>query len=501
MLARWIATVAALLLACANPHASAHVRAEAAFGPVNAIERAGFPEKASPSELARKSKTAPPARARLADLAPGKNDALSHCHVWQKSLSEQKRTSGVAVYTWDAEGRLTQAITGNGAAQKAIAYRYDPNGIRRSQQVTEASGAEARTEYLVDPNQAYAQVLEEWGASAASGPLPDETLATTYVYGDDLISQTKLALAGPSVTSVYHYDGLGTTRALSAYKVDAAGVPQAGHGEITDRYAYTAFGESDPAGTSGDTSGSSENNYRYTGEQLDPNLGFYYLRARYMDPGQGRFLRADTWSGRDFDPGTLHKYLYANGNPVTWRDPSGLLSLIEVQTSNSVQDILSVIRTTSAGQVRSAAFRRLGQLAQEQVGKLAKEVLEEVAEEILLDGLFTISDRPDLNTRFDGSQRRVLDFYATAGQFVADIEVKYGLPRRGSDAMRRLISQTRSMRRGPNSLRVLIIMSDNVSDAAIARLRRSLRGGRAGPVEVLNGAGDVVDFFRRFYLR
>lgn len=69
--------------------------------------------------------------------------------------------------------------------------------------------APSRTQYLVDPNQAYAQVLEEWGASAASGSLPDETLATTYVYGDDLISQTRLALAGPATTSVYRSMGWG----------------------------------------------------------------------------------------------------------------------------------------------------------------------------------------------------------------------------------------------------------------------------------------------------
>jgi RHS repeat-associated protein len=323
MLARWIATVAALLLACANPHASAHVRAERMGDLINRTEHSAT---AHPGELARNPKTAPPARARLADLAPGKNAAPSHCHVRQKSLSQQNRTSGVAVYTWDAEGRLTGAVLGNGPTQKTTAYRYDPNGIRRSQVVTDAAGS-TRTEYLVDPNQAYAQVLEEWSATAAAGPLPDATLGTTYVYGDDLISQTKLALAGSAATSVYHYDGLGTTRALSAYKVDAAGAPQAGHGEITDRYAYTAFGESDPAGTSGDTSGSSENNYRYTGEQLDPNLGFYYLRARYMDPSRGRLIGMDRFEGSSMDPHTLHKYLYASADPINRIDPSGHVSL------------------------------------------------------------------------------------------------------------------------------------------------------------------------------
>ena len=239
------------------------------------------------------------------------------------NLTESREGSTtVARYTWDAEGRLTAAVLGNGPTQKSTSYRYDPNGIRRSQVVTDAAGT-SRTEYLVDPNQAYAQVLEEWTATAPSGPLPDETLATAYVYGDDLISQTKLALAGASTTSVFHYDGLGTTRALSAHKVDAAGVPQAGHGEITDRYAYTAFGESDPAGTSGDTSGASENNYRYTGEQLDPNLGFYYLRARYMDPGQGRFLGMDPWSGDINTPMSLHRYAYAQGQVANRIDPSG----------------------------------------------------------------------------------------------------------------------------------------------------------------------------------
>jgi len=53
--------------------------------------------------------------------------------------------------------------------------------------------------------------------------------ATTvsYVYSDDLLSQTR-----NGTTSIYHYDGLGSTRSLS----DSTGV-------ITDTYAYQAFGE------------------------------------------------------------------------------------------------------------------------------------------------------------------------------------------------------------------------------------------------------------------
>jgi RHS repeat-associated protein len=125
--------------------------------------------------------------------------------------------------------------------------------------------------------------------------------------------------------------------------VDAAGTPQVGHGEITDRYAYTAFGESDPAGTSGDTSGSTENNYRYTGEQLDPNLGFYYLRARWVDPSTGRFTQQDTWRGSRRSPVTCHKYLYANADPVNGIDPSGHFTLIESMKAVGVVATLAVV--------------------------------------------------------------------------------------------------------------------------------------------------------------
>ena len=89
-------------------------------------------------------------------------------------------------------------------------------------------------------------------------------------------------------------------------------------------YAYTAFGENDPAGTSGNTTGTTENNYRYTGEQLDPNLGFYYLRARYMDPRVGRFLGMDRWIGNVFVPDTLHPFAYVASNPISHIDPTGL---------------------------------------------------------------------------------------------------------------------------------------------------------------------------------
>ena len=78
----------------------------------------------------------------------------------------------------------------------------------------------------------------------------------TYAYGADLISQTQ-----PTTGVRFHlYDGLGSTRQLA----DAAGA-------ATDAYDYDAFGVLLAS------SGSTPNVYLFAGEQLDPNVGFYYL--------------------------------------------------------------------------------------------------------------------------------------------------------------------------------------------------------------------------------
>jgi len=88
----------------------------------------------------------------------------------------------------------------------------------------------------------------------------------------------------------------------------------------------------------------------YSGEQYDPNAGFYYLRARYYNQDNGRFVTTDPWNGNAFEPVTLHKYLYANANPVMFSDPSGKFSLARVAIATAITSIIitSVIRATNS---------------------------------------------------------------------------------------------------------------------------------------------------------
>jgi RHS repeat-associated protein len=45
--------------------------------------------------------------------------------------------------------------------------------------------------------------------------------------------------------------------------------------------------------------------------------------ARYYNPNTGRFLSRDPEDGKANIPVTLHKYLYAAGDPVNLKDPTG----------------------------------------------------------------------------------------------------------------------------------------------------------------------------------
>lgn len=212
---------------------------------------------------------------------------------------ERNKAGVFTTYTYDAENQLSTLVD-SGAT---TAYGYDDTGMR----VSKTDGGTNIT-YLLDKNRPYAQVLSEYNSAASVDFNVNGTATVSYTYGDDLISQER-----GGNTSTYLYDGLGSTRLL----IDQSGA-------VTDSYLYEAFG-----GVL-ETMGSTPNDYLYTGEQFDANSGFYYLRARYYNPILGRFHSLDTYLGRQFEPITLHKYLYANANPVRFIDPSGNMSLLEI---------------------------------------------------------------------------------------------------------------------------------------------------------------------------
>ena len=146
----------------------------------------------------------------------------------------------------------------------------------------------------------------------------DSSLITLYTRGEELISQER-----NGEKSYYLYDGFDSVRMLT----DSEGV-------VTDTYTFDAFGNLTAS------TGETENNYLYRGEQYDSFTGLYYLRARYMNPTTGTFISMDEYAGSIFEPVSLHKYLYANANPVMYTDPTGYFSLGELNVSIGIQNVL-----------------------------------------------------------------------------------------------------------------------------------------------------------------
>ena len=88
-------------------------------------------------------------------------------------------------------------------------------------------------------------------------------------------------------------------------------------GKVTKTYTYDAFG------VEKNIDENDSNAFRYCGEYYDTETATIYLRARYYNPGTGRFISRDSFAGRRSDPLSLNLYTYCRNNPLRYVDPSG----------------------------------------------------------------------------------------------------------------------------------------------------------------------------------
>ena len=268
------------------------------------------------------------------------------------SVQETNRTVN---YTYDALYRLTQETIQDGALDLTIDYTYDAVGNRLTQ--TDLTGTtfytyNALNQLILENDTVY--TYDDNGALiAVTGP----DRSAEYTYNDlGRMSTATVTANGTTITESYLYDWVGTRTAkitdgvLTYYLVDTAGVLSDTDGQVTDTYIYDAFGNLLSK------TGTTENDFLYTGEQYDINTGFYYLRARYMNPATGTFTSMDAYAGTIFDPVSLHKYLYANANPVMNRDPSGYLTVGDLLGGMAIQAIIGAAFGSLTSSLMSMLF-------------------------------------------------------------------------------------------------------------------------------------------------
>jgi RHS repeat-associated protein len=258
--------------------------------------------------------------------------STSYSYDAQGNTVGKQDSSGSTSYSYDDANRLIGAIT----PQAALAYAYTADGLRISQTVTASGSTPITTHYVQDTAYLYAQVIEEYTAEGAS----PRQLSATFTFADELVSQTRYDQAGTPATAFVQADGFGSTRWLS----DATGT-------LTDAIDFDAFGNEIAR------NGSTEVEHRYRAERWDENLAAYDLRARLYTPSNGRFLTQDSFAGNGTDPASLHKYLYANSDPVNLMDPSGFMSMASLSagTSANMALMLSSVRVGAVTFGRVAA--------------------------------------------------------------------------------------------------------------------------------------------------
>ncbi|MEO5959064.1 MAG: RHS repeat-associated core domain-containing protein, partial [Opitutaceae bacterium] len=309
----------------------------------------------------------------------------------------------------------------------------------------------------------YAQVVEE--RISSGGPTP-MSASKVYTYGSGLISVARVVPNAATSVSYFVFDGGNTVRELA----DEAGA-------ITDRYDYDAFGNLVFQ------SGSTTNAYRYCGEQFDADLGLYYLRARYLNPDSGRFWSMDSYEGSGSDPVSLHKYLYANADPVTYVDPTGnqtLLQVIVAQTLKVRMQLTMIVPAFAAG---GAAIGRVWN----QLGVAAQNAAQSVL--MLFSKLNLTAQIPVAN--------RVIDFALRVGNQVALLEAKYKIPLGVGDSMNRLVGQLNA---GISSGQGQVVLW-TFKEPTVAEVERlyAQMGAQAAQVQLIHGMEGLYKWVQFFF--
>jgi len=199
-------------------------------------------------------------------------------------------TAGPTSYSYDALNRLISATGGNGTST----FTYDGDGNRIGQ--TTSAGT---YNYVNDTAAALPVVVSESG--------PDGNIA--YAYGKGL---GPLESSSTGFSYFYHPDALGSVLSLT----DATGTVQ-------ESYSYDAWGNA----LSAQGNVGLQNKFRFTGQGLDPATRMYFLRARYYEPSNGRFISEDPIGLL----GGLNLWGYTLNNPVNFADPYGLDPLDELK--------------------------------------------------------------------------------------------------------------------------------------------------------------------------
>jgi RHS repeat-associated protein len=209
-------------------------------------------------------------------------------------------------YEYDLLNRLV-AVCKNG--RPVAEYTYSWNGYRVGKthiaDPLKSGDADKTTYYIFSPS---GKLLYEQSPSLAAGE-PSDYIQYIYAFNRHLAVKEGKVTSDNTVTGVpatyfLHTDHLGSVVAVT----NAAGA------KVWDN-DYTPFGELSDE--------SKDNKWaRFSGKQLDKDIGLIYMNARWYDASIGRFVSLDPLRAG------VNWYVYCSNSPISRIDPSGLIDLL-----------------------------------------------------------------------------------------------------------------------------------------------------------------------------
>jgi RHS repeat-associated protein len=319
------------------------------------------------------SYTYTPARQLQAVAKTGVDKGGNESYVYDAAGNVTSQTIGTTTSTMTYDrNRLIKTVTGS----TTLNQRYDPFGrsttvdvgtqvveqnaydgydrLVRQQKFDTAGTPTFTRNQSYDPFDRVSTQSEKVGAAQSIG-----TRYTFVGLADQVTLEEQKDTSGAyKVSKSYSYGANGenlslvdspvngTTSKKSFYGTNPRGdvetLTDATTGQTTSTYRYTAYGQPDKTGTTGDDVIKDDqvqdadivNPYRFNGSRFDGATGTYNTGFRLYNPGLNRFLTRDLYAGalQDMalgtDPWNTNRYSFGGGNPINRIELNGHMNAI-----------------------------------------------------------------------------------------------------------------------------------------------------------------------------
>jgi len=218
---------------------------------------------------------------------------------------------------WDYRDQLqatAQQVVSNGGTPETTWYIYDASG-QRVRKVTErqAAAGQIPTRRAERIYLGGFEIYREYDGDGSSVTLERETLHLMDDKQRIALVETRTQGNDGSPVQLIRYQFGNHLGSVSLELDDRA--------QIVSYEEYTPYGSTSYQAVRSQTE--MPKRYRYTGKERDEESGLYYHGARYYAAWVGIWASCDPLSGDIGAPMSLHRYLYAHGNPVIFTDPDG----------------------------------------------------------------------------------------------------------------------------------------------------------------------------------